>query len=75
METPAPASSTYTLSNVARAAFIAASNGVPLGNSLSSSSLSSLNHQFNSNRRYSVAALWSLAAEHDVEVDDDLTKG
>ncbi|TPX64211.1 hypothetical protein SpCBS45565_g06072 [Spizellomyces sp. 'palustris'] len=55
----------YQPSGLARAAFIAASNGVPLGNNVTSPS---------SDRRYSVAALWSMAAENDVEVDDELTK-
>jgi Ras GTPase-activating-like protein IQGAP2/3 len=65
-------SGTYTPSDVARAAYIAASNGLPLGNggAASSSPKSAV-----SDRRYSVAALWSMAAENDVEVDDELTKG
>ncbi|KAI9094336.1 Rho GTPase activation protein [Phlyctochytrium arcticum] len=52
----------YQPSGLARAAFIAAQNGLPLGNAQAN------------DRRYSVAALWSMAAENDVEVDDELTK-
>ncbi|KAJ3078966.1 glyceraldehyde-3-phosphate dehydrogenase 1, partial [Quaeritorhiza haematococci] len=63
--------STYTPSEVARAAFIAAQNGVPLGNSPSSPRSARGDAH---DRRYSVAALWSMAAENDVEVDDALTK-
>ncbi|KAI9017394.1 Rho GTPase activation protein [Gaertneriomyces semiglobifer] len=55
----------YQPSGVARAAFIAASNGVPIGNDVITQG---------ADRRYSVAALWSMAAENDVEVDDELTK-
>ncbi|KAJ3277475.1 glyceraldehyde-3-phosphate dehydrogenase 1 [Borealophlyctis nickersoniae] len=58
--------SNYQPSDVARAALIAASSGVPLGNNPAA--------QAAQDRRYSVAALWSMAAENDVEVDDELTK-
>jgi Ras GTPase-activating-like protein IQGAP2/3 len=50
----------YQPSKVAKAAKVAASNGLALGDKNS--------------QRYSVAALWSMAAENDVEVDDSLTK-
>lgn len=53
--------SNYQPSGLARAAVIAAQNGLPLGAQ-------------DADRRYSVAALWSMAAENDVEVDDELTK-
>ncbi|TPX62320.1 hypothetical protein PhCBS80983_g00554 [Powellomyces hirtus] len=56
----------YMPSGLAKAAYIAAQNGLPIGNGNSNSS--------NTDRRYSVAALWSMAAENDVEVDDELTK-
>ncbi|KAI8824293.1 Rho GTPase activation protein [Fimicolochytrium jonesii] len=52
--------STIYASGLAKAAVIAAQNGLPLGNG--------------ADRRYSVAALWSMAAENDVEVDDELTQ-
>ncbi|KAJ3334311.1 glyceraldehyde-3-phosphate dehydrogenase 1 [Blyttiomyces sp. JEL0837] len=58
----------YIPSDVARAAYIAASNGVPIGHGTPSPVSAT------SDKRYSVAALWSMAAENDVEVDDDLTK-
>ena len=58
----------YQPSGVARAAYLAASNGVPLGNAAATQAAAQ-------DRRYSVAALWSMAAENDVEVDDELTKG
>ncbi|KAJ3214314.1 glyceraldehyde-3-phosphate dehydrogenase 1 [Dinochytrium kinnereticum] len=69
----------YTPSEVARAAFIAASNGVPLGAGAPSSAVASdrasiISARSAADRRYSVAALWSMAAENDVEVDDELTK-
>ncbi|KAJ1543220.1 glyceraldehyde-3-phosphate dehydrogenase 1 [Nowakowskiella sp. JEL0078] len=61
----------YQPSDVARAAFLAAQNGLPMGQHVQQPAAS----QFDSiDKRYSVAALWSMAAEHDVEVDDDLTK-
>ncbi|KAJ1566356.1 glyceraldehyde-3-phosphate dehydrogenase 1 [Cladochytrium tenue] len=62
--------SIYTPSDVARAAFLAASNGVPIGPTSGAPSPASAT----SDKRYSVAALWSMAAENDVEVDDELTK-
>ncbi|KAJ3224542.1 glyceraldehyde-3-phosphate dehydrogenase 1 [Clydaea vesicula] len=55
-------------SHVAKAAFFAAQNGLPLGSAVPSSPGGI------GDRRYSVAALWSMAAENDLEVDDDLTK-
>ncbi|KAJ3003753.1 glyceraldehyde-3-phosphate dehydrogenase 1 [Thoreauomyces humboldtii] len=54
-------------SGLAKAAALAAQNGLPLGNDGNVA-------QNSSDRRYSVAALWSMAAENDVEVDDELTK-
>lgn len=50
----------YKPSATAKAAYVAASNG------LKSDSKSR-------NSRFSVAALWSIAAENDVEVEDNLT--
>ncbi|KAI8927418.1 Rho GTPase activation protein [Entophlyctis helioformis] len=104
--------SKYEPSGLARAAYVAASNGLALGNNGSGGSSnysSSYNSYGNPNggtgggppsagyaaygggpksaaaseasggrkgrdSRYSVAALWSMAAENDVEVDDELTK-
>lgn len=63
-------SSPYRPSLVAQAAQIAAQNGLPLQHGSTSQKFS-----LSENRRYSVAALWSMAAENDIEVDDDLTKG
>ncbi|KAI8913360.1 Rho GTPase activation protein, partial [Gorgonomyces haynaldii] len=57
------AMSNYEPSQVAKAALVAASNGLQMGNSKSKR-----------DTRFSVAALWSMAAENDNEVDDDLTK-
>ncbi|KAJ3150962.1 glyceraldehyde-3-phosphate dehydrogenase 1 [Geranomyces michiganensis] len=57
----------FAPSGLAKAAYIAAQNGLPLGNNGSNSASAG-------ERRYSVAALWSMAAENDVEVDDELTK-
>ena len=55
----------YQPSNIAKAAYKAAAFGVPLGNSGNS----------RTDKRYSVVSLWSMVAENDVEVDDELTKG
>jgi len=54
----------YTPSNIAKAAYKAAAYGVPLGTGNSKN-----------DKRYSVVSLWSMVAENDVEVDDELTKG
>ncbi|KAI9361280.1 Rho GTPase activation protein [Zopfochytrium polystomum] len=62
--------SIYTPSDIARSAFLAASNGVPIGPTGGAPSPASAT----SDKRYSVAALWSMAAENDIEVDDELTK-
>jgi Ras GTPase-activating-like protein IQGAP2/3 len=51
----------YQPSSVARVALVAASNGLANGKKARDS-------------RFSVAALWSMAAENDVEVDDELTQ-
>ncbi|KAI8593155.1 putative ras GTPase-activating protein sar1 [Geranomyces variabilis] len=56
----------FAPSGLAKAAYIAAQNGLPLGNGSAAATAGE--------RRYSVAALWSMAAENDVEVDDELTK-
>ncbi|KAJ3197222.1 glyceraldehyde-3-phosphate dehydrogenase 1 [Irineochytrium annulatum] len=69
-------------SEVAKAALIAAQNGLPLGTvtvppnsaGLASDRASIISAKSVADRRYSVAALWSMAAENDVEVDDELTK-
>jgi len=50
----------YQPSKLAKAAAIAASNGLKNERSVRQS-------------RFSVAALWSMAAENDVEVEDELT--
>jgi len=55
----------YQPSNIAKAAYKAAAFGVPLGNSGNAKV----------DKRYSVVSLWSMVAENDVEVDDELTKG
>ncbi|KAJ3128766.1 glyceraldehyde-3-phosphate dehydrogenase 1 [Nowakowskiella sp. JEL0407] len=62
-----PFNQVYQPSNVGRAALIAASNGLPVAQSSQPGSDAL-------DKRYSVAALWSMAAENDAEVDDDLTK-
>ncbi|KAI8854038.1 Rho GTPase activation protein [Chytridium lagenaria] len=69
----------YIPSDVARAAYMAAANGLPLGSAAPSSAIASdrasiISARSAADRRYSVAALWSMAAENDVEVDDELTK-
>ncbi|KAJ3099582.1 glyceraldehyde-3-phosphate dehydrogenase 1 [Phlyctochytrium planicorne] len=69
----------YTPSEVAKAAYIAAQNGLPLGTANPTSAVASdrasiISSRSAADRRYSVAALWSMAAENDVEVDDELTK-
>ncbi|KAJ1564338.1 glyceraldehyde-3-phosphate dehydrogenase 1, partial [Nowakowskiella sp. JEL0078] len=62
---------TYQPSEVARAAFLASQNGLPIAQHVQQPTAS----QFDIiDKRYSVSALWSMAAENDVEVDDDLTK-
>jgi hypothetical protein len=53
-------SMSYQPSHLAQAARVAASNGLSLEKSRQS--------------RFSVAALWSMAAENDAEVEDELTK-
>jgi len=53
----------YTPSNIAKAAYKAAAFGVPLGTG-----------NAKNDKRYSVVSLWSMVAENDVEVDDELTK-
>ncbi|KAL3898831.1 MAG: hypothetical protein SGCHY_002474, partial [Lobulomycetales sp.] len=58
-------------SSVAHAAVFAAQQGLPIG---AASPATPGPSTADSDRRYSVAALWSMAAENDVEVDDDLTK-
>jgi len=54
----------YQPSSIAKAAYKAAAFGVPLGNSGNAKI----------DKRYSVVSLWSMVAENDVEVDDELTK-
>ena len=49
----------YTPSLTAKAAAVASANGLETRNKTS---------------RFSVAALWSMAAENDAEVEDELTK-
>jgi Ras GTPase-activating-like protein IQGAP2/3 len=50
----------YQPSNLAQTARIAASNGLSI--------------EKNRQSRFSVAALWSMAAENDAEIEDELTK-
>jgi len=54
----------YQPSSIAKAAYQAAAYGVPLGNTGNSKV----------DKRYSVVSLWSMVAENDAEVDDELTK-
>lgn len=54
----------YTPSSIAKAAYKAAAYGLPIGNSKGNLK----------DKRYSVVSLWSMVAENDVEVDDELTK-
>ncbi|KAJ8331453.1 hypothetical protein BDV3_000754 [Batrachochytrium dendrobatidis] len=62
----------YVPSGLARAAFVAASNGLSIG--AGPSSIKTADGLKSRDSRYSLAALWSMAAENDVEVDDELTK-
>jgi Ras GTPase-activating-like protein IQGAP2/3 len=62
----------FNPSTTAQAAVFAARHGLPIG---SAKAASPQGTGSNSDRRYSVAALWSMAAENDAEVDDELTKG
>ncbi|ORX86652.1 putative ras GTPase-activating protein sar1 [Anaeromyces robustus] len=56
--------SNYQPSNIAKVAYQAAASGrIPLGTSKKLK-----------DKRYSVVSLWSMVAENDVEVDDELTK-
>jgi len=59
-----PSIRNYQPSSIAKAAYKAAFAGVPLGNTGNSKM----------DKRYSVASLWSMVAENDAEVDDELTK-
>jgi Ras GTPase-activating-like protein IQGAP2/3 len=53
----------YTPSSIAKAAYKAAAYGVPLGT-----------NNARNDKRYSVVSLWSMVAENDIEIDDELTK-
>jgi len=59
-----PSIRNYQPSSIAKAAYQAAAYGVPIGNTGNSKM----------DKRYSVASLWSMVAENDAEVDDELTK-
>ena len=56
----------YQPSQVAKAAYVAASNGLSMGPPPGAKN--------KRDTRFSVAALWSMAAENDAEVDDELTR-
>ncbi|KAL2916672.1 RasGAP protein [Polyrhizophydium stewartii] len=64
--------SAYQPSGLARAAYVAASNGLAMGGGPTSAKNPASRGGRDS--RYSLAALWSMAAENDIEVDDELTK-